>query len=349
MSVVYLVSNNGSLTMQNSVLLYEDYQGNTTKILPDSIDQICVIGRLSISGSAFQLLFKYKIDLCFLQKNGMYNGQLVYDESKNTIIRHTQHKKADDFSFSMSIAKSIVDGKLHNQYLFLQRIARKLPSNTCFESGLNEIKKIRALLIKSNNLDEVRGFEGAGAMIYFSLLGFNIYPEWAAFHGRNKNPPRDPVNATLSFLYTVLANRIESFIRMKGLDPGIGSLHVVSYGRNSLVYDLIEEFRTPIVDTLTCSLFNNGVLIPDDFRSCGDDGSIDCDEFVDEFGAVAVLLAESGVRKVIPQFEKKMKTEHYYPPKNKVVSFDAIIKEQVAQYKKVVSGELNRYCPMVIV
>lgn len=352
MAVVYIVSSNGDLKVKDNVLFYQDYSGNETKILPTKVDQIVVIGLLQISGKALNLIMHNKISMIFLQKNGKYNGKLVYEDNKNTLIRHKQHVLAMDADFSLSVARDIVKGKLHNQYLYLQRISRKLEKDRAIDNTILEFKRVRKLLEAANSIDEVRGYEGLGAQLYFSQLGKNINVNWVRFTSRNKNPPRDPVNAVLSFLYTVLANRIDSFISLQGMDSSIGSLHALTYGRKSLVFDLIEEFRVPIVDTLTCMLFNNGVLNTEDFREENIINKTDSESLIEQNDVKdndkMVLLNEGGLKKVLVQFEKKLQVEHMYQIQDKLLSYDKIIYEQVGLYRQVIGGFIDHYIPVVI-
>lgn len=351
MSVVYIVSSNGKLNKENQVLHYSDYKGNTTKILPDKVDQIVVVGAMEITGQALLLIMNKQINVTFFHKNGRYEGRLIYQDSKNTLLRHAQHQMLDNKEFTASLAKDIVRGKLHNQYLFLQRMSRKFPELRCFKEGIKAFSSIREELERTYVLEEIRGCEGMGAKIYFDLFGNNITAKWTSFSCRTKNPPLDPVNSVLSFIYTVLASRIERYINEEGLDSSVGSLHALTYGRKSLVFDLIEEFRTPIADTLTCSLFNMGVLSPSDFQivstsEINDPETEQTEQFVELEDAV--LLTEEGMKKVLAQLERKLSDEHMYPLKDRLYTYDRILHEQVKQYKQVIAGFLTHYQPMVI-
>jgi CRISPR-associated protein Cas1 len=272
----------------------------------------------------------------------------VYEDNKNTLLRHQQHVRYQDAQFQKTIAQDIVRGKLHNEYLFLQRIARKLPDDQKLEQELVNLERVRKKLEEVADVDEIRGYEGQGARIYFRVFGLNLLPEWALFHTRSKNPPLDPVNSVLSFLYTMLANRIDTYIFLEGLDASIGNLHALSYGRKSLVFDLMEEFRTPIVDTLVCSLFNMGTLKPHDFHTEDVLDGTEEELVGDDVKQRAVLLTEEGMRKVLIQFEKKLSTEHTYPIQNKIISYDGILHGQVNQYKQVVTGQRDHYLPLVV-
>lgn len=351
--IAYLVSNNGKLITDSGVLVYNDYLGNTTKLLPNKLTQIVVIGRLELTGSSINTIMNHKIPVIFLHKNGKYNGKLIFDNSKNTFLRHKQHQIYDDSARSLSIAKDIIRGKIHNQLLFAQRINRKLNNQEQILNNIHLMKKKLNSLDLVESLNELRGVEGEVAKLYFYILGKNIVPHWAIFNGRSKNPPLDEVNSVLSFLYTLLAIRIDSIINSSGLENSIGTLHALSYGRKSLVFDLIEEYRTPIADTLTCSIFNQGTLSKNDFRYGEKYEDYDNNETesvmqVENDIKFGVYLTESGMKKVISSFEKKIKDMHYYPEQNKTISYDRIFKEQVLLYKSVINGNRNHYLPLVI-
>lgn len=128
---------------------------------------------------------------------------------------------------------------------------------------------------------------------YFSVLKLHIKPEWAVFEKRSKNPPETNVNAVLSFLYYLLAEEVELALQSEGFDCMAGVLHEIQYGRKSLVYDLMEEFRTPFADVIYCRLFNHKILNEEDFTQEGK----------------AVYLTRDSMKKVIAEFEAKMSQE----------------------------------------
>lgn len=351
MTVVYVVSQNGKMTCENKVLYYSDYAGNRTKILPDKVEQMVVVGDMELSGQALNLMMRKRIDVSFLSRNGFFNGRIVYQDSKNSLLRHRQHACLDNEAFSLSLARDIVRGKIHNEYLFLQRLERKIGKTRRLDASLSSISRIRSSLEHASSLEEVRGHEGIAAKLYFDCLGLNLAGSGFQFMRRSKNPPKDEVNSVLSFLYTVLANRMEKYIIIEGLDSSVGSLHSLAYGRKSLVFDLIEEFRTPIVDTLVCAVFNLGVLSHEDFRtesvSCCDMEMSESERLASD-EQIGVLLTESGMRKALQQFERKLASEHKYPLNERTISYDAIMQEQVRQYKHVIMGEIDHYIPMVV-
>ena len=199
---------------------------------------------------------------------------------------------------------------------------------------------------QARTLAELRGYEGIAAKNYFSVFRYNLIPDWAEFPSRSKNPPQTNVNATLSFLYTLLMYRVETAIETAGLDPMAGFLHASDYGKNALTFDLMEEFRTPFVDTICCSLFNLNTLTAHDFeqKATADikDALFDPNEGEAPSEKI-VLLTRDGLKKVIPVFEKKMENKVQYQGLDHTVSLNTIIMEQVKHLKRVLLGEEKEY------
>ena len=228
--------------------------------------------------------------------------------------------------------------KIKNQLTFAQRIKRKSELNENeFLANINFIKYALNECETATSISELRGYEGMCAKEYFAVMRHNILPSWADFPSRSMNPPKTNVNAVLSFVYTLLMYRVESAIEVASLDAMAGFLHSHEYGKNSLVFDLMEEFRTPVADALTCSLFNLNMLNEDDFRISEPD-SEDSD-----YGETAVLLTKDGLKKVITEFENKIKTLIFYVPKGKRLPFNKIIFEQAMQFRRVIEGTESEY------
>lgn len=337
MSTLYLVSSNGKIAKEGDVLVYRDHTGLTKKFIPEHLDLLVVIGDLEWSSQALNLLFQYQIPVYFLRKNGRTNGRLVFSDNKNTLLRHQQHMLAEDEAFVNRMALQIVKGKVQNEYLFMQRLSRKYPDNQQILQAIGRMQTLKARIDSATNTNEVRGYEGLAAKEYFQCIGQNLLPSWAKFTKRTKNPPKDKVNAVLSFLYTVLASKLDTFIQEEGLDDSVGSLHDFSYGRRSLVFDLIEEFRTPLVDTTVCSLINELTLKEDSFRS----------ELIEDTGENGVFLTIDGMRKTLSGFEKKLEQTHKYPLTGQTLTYQEIMHKQVQQYKQVVCHLKDQYEPFI--
>lgn len=357
MGTVYLVSSNGKLSKRGDSLLFSDYDGTQTILPPHSVDQLYVVGTVSITGQALHLLMHKMIETVFVAKNGRYDGKLVFQDAKNVFLRQKQYDRLNDQMFCNDFVKAVVRGKLKNQYLFMQRILRKLSGDKQIHLQIENMANILVKLERAESIDVIRGYEGYGATTYFSVFGRNIIQNWAVFNGRSKNPPKDNVNAVLSFLYTLLAYRIDSLIVSEGLDNAVGILHSMSYGRKSLVFDLMEEFRTPLVDTVVCALFNMGILKKNDFREVVNNpvekndlesDSTELDDVIPGEFIKAVLLTQEGLKKTVVQFEKKLQEEHVYEPMGKRLDYKRIMHEQVKMYKRLVMGLEEAYKPVII-
>ncbi len=359
MGTIYIVSNNGKLTKRGESLVFLDYDGTQSTLPLHTVDQLFIMGTLEITGQALRLLMKHSIETVFVSKNGKYDGKLVFEDAKNVFLRQRQYELLHDEQFCREFVRAVVKGKVKNQYLFMQRIARKVDGDSFIKSQIARIAEVMEKIDAAQTIDSLRGFEGFAATTYFSVLGKNIIQPWAVFKQRSKNPPRDAVNAVLSFLYTLLSYRIDALILAEGLDNAVGILHTLAYGRKSLVFDLMEEFRTPLVDTLVCALFNMAVVQVADFREvtassevreeAADIETESSDDAIPGEFEKAVLLTPDGLRKVVAQFERKLLEEHFYEPLGKRIEYKQILHEQVKMYKRFVMGMEEAYKPVAIV
>lgn len=193
----------------------------------------------------------------------------------------------------------------------------------------NHILLLRNLVSKIDevdNIESLRGYEGRGTAIYFEGFSKGFLTEDFAFQRRVRRPPTDPVNALLSLGYTLLLNQVIASVNLVGFDPFFGTLHSMDYGRPSLALDLMEEWRPTIVDTLVLSVLNLKALIPSDFEErpmpqesitdereevLGDDNKGEhekgCESAIlPERKKVSIVLTETGFRKFITQYERKM-------------------------------------------
>lgn len=353
MAAIYMLSDYGKLGKRDETLVFSQPDGNTTILFPYKTQQLILMGNISISGEAIRLLAKYKIPTTLLSSNGMFNGELTFGDGKNVFLRQKQYAILGNEKQSLEIAKSIVIGKIKNQLSFVQRIKRKSDDKLADKKIQLEVYKLKSYLVdceEADSVEKLRGLEGISARSYFNVFGLNIIPKWADFPCRSKNPPKSNVNAVLSFLYTLLMYRVEGAIMSQGLDCCCGNLHALNYGKSALVFDLMEEFRAPIADTVCCALFNQGVLNEDDFEEL-DFSSENVDFPLEaEFSDVekiekskGILLTKDGLKKVIKAFEDKINSSVFYPPANDKKSYIRIIYEQTAHYKRVVSGEETNY------
>ncbi len=354
MSTVYLTATQGKLTKRGETLVLHLDENTVKTIFPFKTEQLVLVGNIDISTPALKFLMRHNIDTVFINKNGKYNGRLSFGVGKNVFLRMKQYELWKNEKFRLEFSRSVAMAKIKNQLLFGQRIGRREREVPNYKDKINRLKNSLRGAEKADNIDSLRGYEGNAARTYFGLFKHAFISDIAVFNGRSMNPPEDNVNAVLSFIYTIILNRIITALEINGLDPYIGFYHAVEYGRHALAFDLMEEFRVPLADSLTVALFNLGVLGEDDFREV--DFSSENDEFPleesDEYSAVerkkGVLLNREGLRKVITQMEKKLDNEIYYGLLQKKISYKKLILEQIHHFKRVINGEEKEYKPLVV-
>lgn len=325
MADVYLVSSNGKLACSNDVFLYSDVDGNRRKLFPHLIDSITAVGPLTVTAKAISLMIENDLSCFFVTRGGKMRGNLEFGLSKNVFLRQAQFRLLDDPEQRLEIAKEIVVGKVRNQFRFLQR-------HMSCKTLAREFKEIVGNVRCAGSLSQLRGFEGVAAHLYFSHMALFV-PEWTGFCSRVSHPATDPFNATLSFLYGLLYVRVERCIKESGLDSMVGVLHELSYGRNSLTCDLVEEFRVALSDSIAFALFNRRQLKEDDF-------------IISDKTTYPVMLGDQALKMVIRAFDRKMHECVFYPPLGTSIPYWKIMKEQVVRYRAAITGEGAVYAPM---
>lgn len=356
MATIYIVSDYGRLVKRGKILQLRKERDVLKTIFPFRTEQLIIIGQVEITAAALRFLMRHNIDTIFLGANGRFNGKIAFQQGKNVFLRKTQYEKLDDNEFSLSFSRSVVKGKLQNQLHFMQRILRSKKKKPAIKHAVKTVKNMIEKTDKAENIEALRGIEGTGARAYFSVFRSGIIQPWAEFNGRNMHPPKDNVNAVLSFLYTMILFRVDAILQTEQLDSYAGYYHTLDYGKRSLCYDLMEQFRTPFSDRTTVAMFNKAVLKQDDFHSVdfstennhlplGDPSPDDKESTEHETG---VLLTKTGLKKVISYFENRLENTLFFKPLMKEMSCKQLIHEQIVHFRRVLTGQEQTYKPMVI-
>jgi CRISPR-associated protein Cas1 len=312
------------------------------------VDDVVVMGEITMTASAIYLLLGKNIEIHFLNNYGQFKGCLSPPLAKNSLLRMAQHRVHNDLSQRCELARRFVIGKLSNQRTMLQRYNRR-QSDDALSQEIDQIGNlIRSLEtlniqvetvqllttgdsgISGTPLETILGLEGAGSAAYFRCFGKLLadQEQWT-FAGRVKRPPTDPVNALLSYGYAILTSQVGSAIQMVGFDQFIGYLHSSSYGRPALALDLMEEFRPLIVDSVVLTLLNNRMLTPNDF--------------VVELGAYRL---KKEPRKIfLTRFEERLNEEVTHPVFGYKVKYRRCIELQARLIAKYLTGEIAEYPP----
>jgi len=211
------------------------------------------------------------IGLAFFTPRGKFLSRISGESNGNVLLRRTQYRIVDDTAKSCEIARTMIFGKLYNSRWSIERTCRdhsmRVDTERLKECS-EQIKKLLIPVMEETSMDSLRGLEGVGASAYFGVFDDMILNQKDAFffHGRNRRPPLDAVNALLSFAYSLLSNDCASALEGVGLDSYVGFLHRDRPGRSSLALDLMEELRPIMADRFVLTLINNKMVSSGDFE-----------------------------------------------------------------------------------
>ncbi len=291
-------------------------------------------GTGSISTSALKLLADYNIPVVFVNSSGAYATLHPFFMHGTVIVRREQMLAYLD-KRGVELSKAFVTGALANKEMVLRYLAKNREDSSFLLRYADDINRLieRIKTIEGERVDNIRfelmGLEGEGARLYFEAIS-RILPKELGFNGRNRRPPRDPVNAMLSYGYIILNGIIALTVAKIGLEPFAGFLHVDRSGRPSLVLDLSEEFRQPIVDLTVIPMFSREWLKIDDF------------EFLD---SGAVLIGREGKRKFFNKFKEKLGSKTKY--KGVKTTFEGAILMQTRDVARFLLGRIPKYDPFI--
>jgi CRISPR-associated protein Cas1 len=347
MAVLYLIEQGATLYKQRERLVVKKKGEVLQWVHAFKIDQIVIIGNIQLSPSAIAFLLKEGIDTVFLSTKGKYRGRLISQFGKNIILRQQQFRCFDDASFILELAKSFVSGKLKNCRTLLRRHNREL-HHPEIELSIHRLRNLIQKIPEATDLDTLRGIEGKGSNCFFQGFRHAIKAEGINFFSRTRRPPRDEVNVLLSYGYTLLGNTIQTVLSIVGLDPFLGALHGVDYGRPSLVLDLMEEFRPLLVDTLVLRVLNKRIITKKDFYLQESPLTSELEEGeTADISDYPIILAHEGVKKWIVHYENHLDERLFYTPLGKQLTYRDICLEQARLLVRHLKGE-DKYQPFLI-
>ena len=294
------------------------------------VSQLVLLGNIGITTPAIGWLLDQGIDVVFLTQTGQFRGHLTSGLTPHVRLRRAQYQRIGEETFQLNLAKQIVSAKLTNQKHLLRRQARNKPI-AGLEAFVARIDQSLEKIAHKTRLSSLRGLEGSAAAAYFLAYHAFFAPEWK-FEKRNRRPPTDPVNAMLSFGYTLLAHAATSAVQSVGFDPYAGFLHEVVYNRPALGLDLMEEFR-PVVDGIVLRAVNTNAVQPHDFEQVAPQEGDPPERY-------AIYLSEEAKRKFIQIYEARMTRTLYYEPNAQKLSLRQCIMEQARCLARSVEQEI---------
>ncbi|MBF2053913.1 MAG: CRISPR-associated endonuclease Cas1 [Candidatus Sericytochromatia bacterium] len=343
-----------SLGLEKEMLVLRRNQEIVRRSKLQDLDQVLLMGRQELSAAARHALLQRGIDVLFLTVHGKYLGRLSNYLSRNGPLRLAQYRVCSDPAQSLTLARAFVSGKLTAQRRLMLRQQREL-KNEQLTQALAGLRQMQSQLERAPAIDSLMGCEGRAAALYFGVFPRFIQAEGFPMQGRSKRPPRDAVNAALSFGYTMLTYAVESAVLKAGLDPYLGCLHQPRQGLPALVLDLMEAFRPVLIDSLILRLINREQLRPGDFYHPQESAlaeAILAEEGNDNISTEpdprpAVYLNETGRRIFFQAWYARLRESVFYPAQNRQLSYSDVIQQQVYHLARVLQNEEPAYLPFV--
>ena len=292
------------------------------------VSQLSLFGNVQISAQALREIADRGIPICHFSYGGWFHAITHGHVHKNIQLRIAQFAAAADPQRALALSIGFMTAKLRNSRTMLRRHGNGKTAEVVGVRDLDQLAELIQKVERASSIESLLGFEGMAAKIYFAgFARFLKGGEGFDMAGRNRRPPRDPVNAVLSFVYALLTKEVTIAVQAVGFDPLLGFCHQPRYGRPSLALDLAEEFRPIIADSTAMMVINNGEVGPSSFLS----------------RAGAVALTEAGRRSVIAAFERRMDQEITHPIFGYKISYRRVLEVQARLLSRVVMGELPAY------
>lgn len=321
---LYVQEQGAKISLSGEELIVRSKKGETRARLPN-VSQVSLFGNVQVTTQALRAILERGVSVSLLSTGGWFYGRATGVASKNVELRIAQHRAMSDEETCLRLARGIVASKIRNSRTLLRRNHVAPPEVTLFE--LEQLAK------KSENAESISallGIEGTAARSYFAAFTGMLKGTGAEtfdLDGRNRRPPRDPVNALLSLAYALLTKEFAHVIASAGLDPLLGFYHQPRFGRPALALDLMEEFRPIVADSTVISAINNGVVEPGDFVS----------------HPVGVALRAAGRRRFLLAYERRMDQLVTHPVFGYRVSYRRVLEVQARLFGRFVMGEIPSY------
>jgi CRISPR-associated protein Cas1 len=294
------------------------------------VSQVVLLGNVQVTSQAVRALCEREVPITYFSYGGWFYGMTTGAAHKNIELRIAQHRKIEDGETALAIARSLVAGKIQNQRTLLRRNLPERDKRLLAQLGLYARQARHA-----PKTPTLLGIEGMAARLYYG--GFSRLLRgtggWAgevfSEAGRNRRPPRDEVNAVLSFVYSMLVKECTILARSVGFEIYRGFYHAPKYGRPALPLDLCEEFRPILADSTCMTLFNQGEVKPKDFIK----------------RAHGVALTRAGRRAVLAAWERRLSQTVTHPVFGYTINYRRTIELQARLLRAVVLDEIPAYRP----
>ena len=330
---LYITTQGAYLHKERETLVIDVEKKTVTQLPIHPIQGISCFGNVMVSPFLVGFCGENGVNLAFFTEYGRFLGRFNGKQTGNVLLRKAQYKIAE--TRAEPIARNIIAAKITNSRSVLYRHIRNYGENPAVKQVITQISSALYRLKKAETLDTIRGIEGEVASLYFSVfdqLILSKQKEDFSFTKRTKRPPLDPVNALLSFLYSLVGNDIAAALQGVGLDAQVGFLHRDRPGRSSLAQDILEEFRAWFVDRLALSLINKRQIKSSDFIT-GISG--------------AVTLKDEARKTLLNAFQERKREEIQHPFTEEKTPIGLLPHIQAMLLARHLRGDLEAYPPFI--
>ena len=338
LNTLYVTSEDSYLTLDGENIVVKKGETEAARFPLHTLENVISFAYAGASPSLMGACAERGVGLSFCSPRGRFLARAVGKTSGNVLLRREQYRIADDEKKSCEIASSMLVGKVYNSRQNIERTLRDHELRVDAEKLKSASAKLRSSVEKirqAENLDELRGLEGEAATAYFSVFDEMILRNKDSFffHGRNRRPPLDNVNALLSFVYMLLTGACTNGLEAVGLDSFVGFMHCDRPGRSSLSLDLMEELRPCFGDRFVLTLINNRIVGPDDFVS-------------NENGAVSI--EDKARKRILQSWQERKRDVITHPYLEEKIPIGLVPYVQAQLLSRFIRGDLDGYPPFVL-
>lgn len=292
------------------------------------VAQVSLYGNVQITAQALRELCCRGIPVCHYSYGGWFYGLTSGLTHKNVELRVAQYTSALTPEKALALSREFVAGKIRNSRTMLRRNCPRQEA----EGALRELSALTSKALRAGSLESLLGVEGAAGRCYFSRFARMLKPKAPTvgafnFEARNRRPPHDPVNAMLSFVYSLLVKDLTVALLAVGFDPFLGFFHQPRYGRPALALDLMEDFRPIVADSVVIGMVNSGEIGPADFAP----------------GRQTCMLTPAGRTKVVNAYERRLETLVRHPVFGYTLSYRRVLEVQARLLARYLIGEIPLY------
>jgi len=337
LNTLYVQTQGSYLHLDHDTLKLEIEKETKLQVPLHHLGSIVAFGNVMFSPYLIHRCAEDGRSLVWLSEYGNFKARLSGKTTGNVLLRHVQHQAIDRAETALPVAQNLVAGKLQNARSVLMRAAREADCESD-RILLSDSAKVHADAIESTksvlDIEKLRGIEGNAAKSYFASFSSMVRTNRPAFTFtvRSRRPPKDPINALLSFTYTLLVGECVAACEGVGLDPQMAFLHAMRPGRPSLALDLMEELRAPLADRLVLTLINRSQIQPDDF--------------VERAGG-AIYLKDDARKAFLTAYQKRKQEEVPHTVVGSKVPLGLIPHIQARLLARHLRGDVSSYQPFI--